>query len=576
MSLISCLAIVVLVGPAAQTAKGDFPPLPDFRRRVDYVAWYERVSRVDADENAYSVYAEFMPGFVGSKVSEEEWPGLAGFLTSHGNVGDPVPWAPDLHPEWEDSYQRTREVLQKFALAAKKKHLVAPSGLATGVDAVGNLLGRMRFSYLEHLKQCAVGKLEAAWRMEERTVSASRLLSAVRTNLRVARQLERSLFTTEQLVALSMRTLTYDHVAWALAHGVLGEDDVKKLRKLLQRTDGRPIDCSRSMCGEAGILLDGLQYMYGPLVGGGRPKLNGNRYREVTGHSMGGADRLGLGARLETDTAGTAKAILDAFVRAADLMGPTYEAGRMQEIKATIDRMEKFNHTTKAMCFNQAYGVGRTYLLSVGCETQRRATQLLVELFRYKARKGKWPKKLSSLSKKVRKRVGRDPFGTGAFRYRLSDDGPVLYSVSLNGEDDGATHAKAWGPSGDGGDHVFWPIPDSDETLAAGRLLQTKEGDLTPISAIGAKLEGKRVTVGAKVVAVSSEPSDVYGRLFTVTLAQGEHSITLVYGREVAEGLSDDQAVEPGKTVRFTARVVVADDGLRLELQDALDLVVED
>jgi hypothetical protein len=576
MSMSTAFVIVALCSPIIQAAPDGFPPLPDFNRRVDYVRWYERAVRVDEEDNAYPLYAEFMSGFAGGTVTEEDWPDFAGMLTSKETPPSPQPWDPAAHREWEASYERTRSVLKQLATAAKKKRLVAPSGLATGREAANNLLSRMRFDHLRTLQQAAKGTLEAAWRMRNRTVSAKKLLAAIQTNLRIARQLGHSLSRVEHAAAYEIRMQAYEHVAWALAHGVLEDKDVRKLRKMLQKSDGKPIDFSRAMRGEAAILLDSLQYIFGPLSSGGRPTLNGNRYREVTGQSMGGADRIGLGARLETDATGTARSIKDAYAKAERLLGPVYQERSMHNLRTTLDKMERRDNITKSICYLQGMHAARTYTMNAVCEAHRRATHLLVELHAYQAKKKKWPKKISSLGKKVRQRLGDDPFSGKLFKYRLTESGPLLYSVGLDGRDDDGEHREDETSPEQGGDIVFWPIPGSEESLAAGKMLQKKDEGLTPISAIGPDLEGKTVTVSAKVAGVSSEPSPTRGRRYVVTLSQAGHSIELVYGRDLAKQLSTNQGLAPGKTVRVTAVVIRTGEQYQLELEDPRALVVED
>jgi hypothetical protein len=62
-----------------------------------------------------------------------------------------------------------------------------------------------------------------------------------------------------------------------------------------------------------------------------------------------------------------------------------------------------------------------------------------------------------------------DPLTGEPFIYRLTDDGFILYSVGLDGDDDGGVHHPDWGrqrptfenpsPEPDG-DYVFWPLPE--------------------------------------------------------------------------------------------------------------------
>jgi hypothetical protein len=411
--------------------------------------------------------------------------------------------------------------------------------------------------------------------MEDGKVSAKGLIGAIETDLRVARQLDQPTFMIEAMTAAAIRRSAYKNAVWGLAHGVFAPNDVERLREVLRKADAEPIEFAGTMRGEAAIMLDTLQYIFGPISPGGTPKFNANRCREATGQTMG-ADRLGLGSRLVTDVAGTAKAILDAHVAASRKIGPTFDEAGLREIPSAMNQMERLNAVTKTLFFNAGAGASRVYLTNVQAETLRRVTQLLVELFAYKNAKGKWPKKLSALDKAVVRRVGEDPFAGKPFRYRLTKEGFLLYSVGPNGKDDNGEQAKASDVGGWDGDLVFWPIPGGDKIVAAGSLIQKQDKDLTPISAIGAGLEGKKISVAAKIKEVSSEPNPRYGRLYVITLEQDGKTVDLVYGSKLAQQLAGAENIKPGKTVRATATVVKELDAFRLELQDAKDLVVEE
>ncbi|NLE60124.1 MAG: hypothetical protein GX616_17375 [Planctomycetes bacterium] len=54
-----------------------------------------------------------------------------------------------------------------------------------------------------------------------------------------------------------------------------------------------------------------------------------------------------------------------------------------------------------------------------------------------------------------------DPFTGSDFGYHLTTEGPRIYTLSLNGVDDGGVHSPHWADKptepGASDDHVFWP-----------------------------------------------------------------------------------------------------------------------
>ncbi len=91
----------------------------------------------------------------------------------------------------------------------------------------------------------------------------------------------------------------------------------------------------------------------------------------------------------------------------------------------------------------------------------RRATQLAYATELYKARHGRYPSSLEELPNDRGETMKLDPFTGDYFGYRLTDDGPRIYSRSEDGIDNGGSHSPKW--DRDGGneegsdDHVFWP-----------------------------------------------------------------------------------------------------------------------
>ncbi|MCG8408353.1 MAG: hypothetical protein MI923_24395 [Phycisphaerales bacterium] len=566
----------------------DYPPLPDFEKRIDYVAWLERaLSEVDDEENAYFAYAQFMPGLVGSSVSQDDWPTFEGMLTtprsfdpsSAAGPGDvfnrgPAPWHPKRKSVWQASYKRTRKILKRYDAASGRKKLVPLSGLDGRADNKANLIQNVRFPHLKYLLQCSEGKLETAWRIRKGKVSSTRFLTAVETNLRVANQMRGSIFAAEHFVECKIRTMTYQHARWAFAHGVLKAKHAAKLTKLLRTIDKEPITASPTLKGECLRWLDALQYIYGPLAGGGL-KFNGIRYKEVTGQNMGATNRFGLGVRVERDPQGAAKAILEAHVAMEQHMQPGFAMDHHRALGVLADRMRDSNKINKGLMLGLGRDYSRLYSTSANCEAERRATHLVAELFAYKNKKKRWPKTLGKLGKKVPDDIKQDVFRDEPFVYVLLQDGPFLYSVGRNGIDDGGIHDSKMGFAGKG-DFVFWPIPDSEERLAASKLNRVPDKDMTQLSAIGPDLEGKRVTIAAVVKETSSRPSKKHERRYSVILSQGDTTIEMIYFQSVADALGPSQEIKPGIRIRARAVVEKKEEAWRLKLEDPTMVAVEE
>lgn len=101
------------------------------------------------------------------------------------------------------------------------------------------------------------------------------------------------------------------------------------------------------------------------------------------------------------------------------------------------------------------------------------ATVTAIGLERYRRTAGSWPEELADLTPEYLARVPPDRFDGEALRYRLVGGEPLLYSVGVDGDDDGGrptapkpSDASLWPPpTGSPGGHldgdwILWPPPE--------------------------------------------------------------------------------------------------------------------
>lgn len=96
--------------------------------------------------------------------------------------------------------------------------------------------------------------------------------------------------------------------------------------------------------------------------------------------------------------------------------------------------------------------LSRANQLTTRAESQRRATLLVANLKAYKQQHGTYPPSLDVFGGRD---WATDPLTAQPYRYEPSDENFRLYSLGLNGSDDGGTHD----PAGRESDTVFWPRP---------------------------------------------------------------------------------------------------------------------
>lgn len=579
-------AAIALLSAAAfspAAAPNKYPPQPDFNKRVDYVGWLKQLIRTPDKENAYTAYAQFMPGLAGSDVSESDWPAFSGMLTEHRaeaapqydpavdtRWSGPMPWFPDRRKAWEVSHKRTRKTLSAFARVAQRNTLAAAIPLDGARDDKPNRLVHLQMPHLAPIRQCALGTLESAWRVSKGDASPNALIKAFETNLRVAGQMRESPFTIEHLVAYAIRNVTYENIRWAFAHGVLTGKHASRLLEMLQEVDNEPLSAAPVLQGECATWLDSLQYVFGPLGGG--TKLNGNRYQEVTGQSMGATNRFGLGARLEADPVGSASAIIEAHKNMEQHMKPGFSPEHHGAITTLVQRMGTSSQVNKGLMLGEGANYANVYVQAARSELLRRGVQTLTRVYAYQAQHKKWPDKLSTLGKEARKSCADVFNGDKPLIYAVVAKQPVLYSVGLDGDDDGGIHDGTWADN----DYVIWPIPDSEEFLRASRLNRLAKKKLTKLTDIGPVQKGTEVTIAAAVTAVASQPSEKMGIRHSIMLTEGKATLELYYDEALEKRLSPRQKIEQGLRIRAIVAVEEYEGRLVLHLTRPEHLAIEE
>jgi len=568
--IIRSIALITafMTTPVYLQAADSLPPKPDFEKRFDYVAWFEDALGKPSP-NAYAEYARFMPGLQGSKVKEDAWPKFEGMISNPNAEPTLGPWDPAEHADWEASYQRTKETLAKFKAASRMDRFAAPTGLSRGREQFENLLMHARLPQLQMMRDCASGALEAAWRRDKDGVSPAAMQDSIESALRLARQLEQGRWVIEHVTASAIRAAAYRQVQWAFAHKVFTEKEAGGLQAVLRKIDGAPIENQRAVSGDAAAGFDRLQFVFGPQGGGGQSHVDPKRLQQVTGVSLG-FNKMAFGSRIESDAAGCGEAMANVYRTAHSHFGRALSPKGIAPIHEAAEAALRLNQLMRAI---NPSDLSNFYATCLKLETQRRGTQTLVEIFAYKARKGKFPPKLSNLNKQMLTAIGNDPMSGKPFVYQTTDDGFLLYSVSYDEKDDQGAHREDWGMDGD---FVFWPLPDSSKMVVAAKIKAAKPEAYTPLVKVTPEMVGKEITVVGRVTKVESRNSRQFRRIFIVTLDDAGAKLPLVYYAEVADALGAKQEIKAGLKIRAVARVDKDEKGaLRLMLKDADSLVVE-
>lgn len=445
-------------------ASDGFAPRPDFKTKVDYMAWYRDYALSHPVDNAYDAYAAFMPDFRDEPGSKPDWPVFRDMHHSADYDGPPAPWNPDQHPEWEASHREIQPLLNQYQEASRHEGYATPpitsNDLSEGNDRDESLLSDLLLPMLSPHRTLAKVTLADAWRLEDGRVSPKRMTQAWETVLRAASHLEGGTTLIEDLVASAERKLVQHHARWALKHDVFSNAEALEVALDTLREFDRSVEgIGDSLRFEYAFSMDATQYVFSPPTADGQPRFNAKHLEAVADWGLSDGDDAVK--EISQMTPDDVYASLDAFGvhyrEMTAMMNTGYPDVRATDIDAFVDRTLQVTPLTRLFLPS----LSRYYKLRVREETSRRATQLAYAARLFQARNGRWPESIGELPDEYGSLMRIDPFTGDEFGYRLTEKGPVIYSLSENGLDDGGVHSPRWDDriTNDVGsdDHVFWP-----------------------------------------------------------------------------------------------------------------------
>jgi len=100
--------------------------------------------------------------------------------------------------------------------------------------------------------------------------------------------------------------------------------------------------------------------------------------------------------------------------------------------------------------------------LHVRLITTQRGNRAVGEVFAYQPEHARLPESLDALEGQWR----IDPYTSHPFFYCPTEEGFILYSAGVDGDDDGGVHDRRFGErfdEPDDGDYVFWPLPERQD-----------------------------------------------------------------------------------------------------------------
>jgi len=380
-------------------------------------------------------------------------------LNGEGPYGPPTPWIPAEHPDWENSYQLTQDVFDLFKAAARDGRPYAAPILFDGESGLPDMFMRLMLPSLAMNRGLCKGTLAQAWRTPTGVVPPEQMTEAWETVLGNVQHMREGYTLIESLVGLAEQNLAEDEARWALRQGVFTTpEQIESALQTLRERDLPPPDASRWMASEHALFMDTTQRLFDFSQPDGKARVREIPLETFLSLSAGKAEQIEALKTMSREDVEQAIEIADSLCReTAEKWSIGYPQVRAEDIeRLTVSRTEG-NALTRLMTAR----LGRVYEIEHRVEASRRATQLAYGAELFKARHGRYPASLDELPEDCAADMRTDPFTGSDFGYQLTPEGPKIYTLSLNGMDDGGVHSPNWGDkatqTGGSDDHVFWP-----------------------------------------------------------------------------------------------------------------------
>ena len=405
------------------------PPVPNPDKPVDYVRWVNGKYSQGITENAAAVYLEA----VGSFVPDEELLELA-FKRGPGK------WSATERGKLREYVGRNADSLKRYARAARM-----PKCYFALKSESGSMMGVMfpELRVLRELAKLTAGR--ARLRLLEGDVDGA--VEDAATLLLVGRHLQDQPLLISYLVGLAAGGLAYDAVLLEVPRVASAPVDYMRILKTLKDADKPPVRPFPQLEFEMLSLWDFAQRSLHDADGDGRfesATLDGETFTFEAPQELAEIVR---GSR-------------DYYMGCQEVFVADY-----QKSERRADELERESKAHKGGSLLQIFSPA----LKKVSQVQRRfiagrnGYRTVFLLYAYRDEHGSWPKALEEALPGKRGRVAVDPFANKPFGYQLEDGQPFLYSVSVNGVDDGGEPCRGddgkpkWG---DTGDYVLWPLGD--------------------------------------------------------------------------------------------------------------------
>ena len=426
----------------------DRPPPLTFEEHVDYVGWYNEFVRRGRDEgdNAYPLYLKLCP----------DKDGLCGFPEPRGEADKQFDaatdwvWTKEEFPELAAYLEECEPYFAIFEDALEKPGCWIPA------DPKSKRIGDIHIPVEYHCKRLIAAMTRRVWM--DTPQRGDELIGLWRRMLRHAQHLDDTSMSVKSRARTYQREIC-EQVLAALESGVLAGKELE-VYGLLSSPDTFSEVLRRSMMIDWAYRLEFVQHCV--ERGGPDPSkwvFNRQLIEELGYHYTEEIEQIGFTFNIERAME---------WIEVSNSTAIEYvQSGRLNELHDRIVKLQKdqWKDISTAEIFSYGFTIGTPGLYEyepfVRARANRRGTLLMLAVHAFEHKNGKWTDSLDALDAAMKlKGFGEamiDPYSDKPFVYKLKDGKPVLYSVGVNGVDDGGVRRNELGGRFGDVDLVFWP-----------------------------------------------------------------------------------------------------------------------
>ena len=413
----------------------DFPA-PDPRDLIDYAEYMEllALNRLGTDENAADYY-EFASDYLTSYVGDDE----------AFDAALKEPWTEEQFPDVNDWLNANVMPLENFVRGSTLEKYHARYQYDDGdlimmrLPALAPIRGLSKASVMESNRLLAHGQAEEAFGLAGQVIRAG------------AHQ-DQGFTLIERLVGASVRNLAYKQLARIAASESAQSMDFSQAAQQLAESDPPIPDFSEATEFERLFFKDVMQRSWHPDPETGELTFDVERldmFAEWTGWELDPQERESAESLDHEETYQAGMAFYD---RMSQYMRQPYHLTRDNPPDPANDPAIQSNPLLREVIPN----LTRCRFAQARSRTLQSGTHTLYQVKAFEQANGRLPDSLDELSEGAASHR-TDPFSGRDLIYERTEDGFRLYSTGPDGVDGGGAHDNR---CREGGDYVFWPVPE--------------------------------------------------------------------------------------------------------------------